>query len=449
MGKIMKNDKEYIDNSLVLRKSNAIISAKYKSTILQNKLLAIGLTRLEIDNREDGNDIICARLYPGEIRNLLGNDDTNIYKKLKSVARTMTGNSMILEDGNGNFKIFAMITDVTYENKVFQITFHSKLKPFITGLKQNYTTLSLSTLISFEKNASYRIYELLKKEFYRSNPNENDGLVKVTYNLSEFKFMISLANADEAGVRNFIANKNGACDWDYLYDHVVKEKSYENWSDLKKRILLPAQKELKEKSDIRFDFVGRGAGGNKTKFIDFYIYPNKPEEQIRETIKKRAEIIDSAKEQATDYKQYELVESTYPELYRRYIGHNGLQQEDLDLLLQKASYNEEKVIKAIEMADKQPEINNYMGWLVRCIENEYRDAIGVCDGSKEKKAILDNMREISHSNETKERVWNKIQQNNDYENFLNQIGCSEQSLLAIYDTDERISLYTEFRLGKI
>ena len=84
------------------KKSNEMISAKYKSTLLENQIMAIALTRIE-RNSKDSSAPLEARLYPGELSKLVS-DQAHIYRDLKKVAKTITGHSVIMEDGKGNFR---------------------------------------------------------------------------------------------------------------------------------------------------------------------------------------------------------------------------------------------------------------------------------------------------------------------------------------------------------
>ena len=87
-------DNQSNSNELILRKSNSLISGKYKTSLLENKLMAIALTRIEIRD-----NCPVARLFPGEIKQILGKtNDTNIYKTLKKTAKVMTGHQLVLED---------------------------------------------------------------------------------------------------------------------------------------------------------------------------------------------------------------------------------------------------------------------------------------------------------------------------------------------------------------
>jgi len=162
--------------NLSLKKSNEMVSAKYKSTLLENQVMAIALTRIEV-NSSDEKAPLSAKLYPGELKRLIG-DPAHIYRTLKTVSKTMVGHTMFMEDNKGNFKAHAIVTDATYESGVFTVKFNENLRDHILGLERNYTTLELSVLTDFKKNSSFRIYELLKKEFYKSDPKKDGKKLK-------------------------------------------------------------------------------------------------------------------------------------------------------------------------------------------------------------------------------------------------------------------------------
>ena len=86
-------------NSLSVRKSNDFIAAKYKSSLLENQVMAIALTRIEA-NAVDIDGSLEARLYPGELKRLVS-DPAHIYRDLKKMSKAITGHTMFLEDGKG------------------------------------------------------------------------------------------------------------------------------------------------------------------------------------------------------------------------------------------------------------------------------------------------------------------------------------------------------------
>lgn len=436
-----KNESYYLSNEYVLRKSNALISAKYKTNLLENQLLSIAITRIEADAKTPDAPIK-ARLYPADINRLI-DKGKNIYRELKLVAKTLASHAITIEDGQGNFKVFAFITEVTYNNKVLEITFSENIRPHILGLQSNFTTLNLSILTGFEKNASFRIYEILKREMYKSRKSVDEGKVVVSYNVNEFRFMIGLANSEEAGVQKYLARQKGAIDWDYLYENVVIEKSYGVWQDFKRRILVPAQEELKASSDIRFEYEGIRQG-HKIKRIKFEIYPNTVSQEVSQIRERRAQII---KEDASDmYRQAAMPEYLYADLYAELVGHNGITADDLEFLLNKAGYDEETVRAAVKMADKQPEIHNYIGWIRRCIEDGYAKPIEVMSGSIDTAKNIKALERDLHSNNVKQGAWERITRRADFEEFLESTGYTYTQFEVVYsDPEEKLEMYVEWK----
>lgn len=424
------------NTDLMIRKSNTLISGKFKTSILENKIMAIALTRIEI---KDGCPV--ARLYPGEIKQLLGkNTDTNIYKKLKRTAKLMTGHQIVIEDSKGNFSIFTMVNNADYVDKQFIITFNKNMTPFVHQLKNNFTTYEVATLMKIEKAHSYRLYELLKKEIYRSDPNINNGVVTKEYGLSELKCTIGLANTDEAGVQRAIADGKS---WDEIYYNVVKDKSFEVWYEFRRQVLDVAQKELAEKSDIVFEYEPLKYGsGAKVRRIRFYIAKNEPS-KTKPEMDRMVDLIHTMNEE-------QIASDTDNDGVYSYIGHNKLTRDDIIEFMRVAEEDEEKVENAIKLADKQDYIKNYVGWIISCIKGKYEQPTEVIQGSSEKADTVNNLKTEIENNEADiaERIWSKIKNKEDYIEFiayLNSKGIKENTLDVVYDTNERIDLYTNWK----
>lgn len=369
---------------LSVRKSNEMVSAKYKSTLLENQIMTIALTRIE-ERARDENAPLMATLYPGELKRIIG-DPSHIYRTLKTVSKTMVGHTMFLEDRQGNFHAYAIVTDAEYQDGAFRVKFNESLRNHILGLEKNYTTYELSVLTDFKSNSSFRLYELLKKEIYKSRKNVNNGRVDVEYRLSELRFMIGLANSDDAGVKNAMGRMGEDIDWDALYDLLdKKDKKYEAWKDMRRYVIEPAQIELEEKSNIRFDFDAYRSGRRIDRIV-FHVYPNVPRNQ--DILDERQVLIEKQKN-----RQLEIPRDLpkYQPLYAEFTGHNGLTEEDIDLLLQKANGDPEQVRSAILLCDKQESVQNYMGWLIRCIERNYTTTETAL-GSKQTAEITHTMR---------------------------------------------------------
>jgi len=432
--------------NLSVRKSNDFISAKYKSSLLENQVMAIALTRIEV-NANDKDSPLEAKLYPGELKKLVS-DPAHIYRDLKKLAKTITGHTMFLEDGKGNFKAFSVVPNADYIDGVFIIKFNNELRSHVLGLEKNYTNFELSMMTDFKKNSSFRIYEVLKKDVYKI-PKGKDASIQVEYNISELRFIIGLANSDDQAVKSAMSYMGNNIDWDELYDKLdKKDKKYEEWRDFQRRILKPAQEELEEKSDIRFEYKGL-RDGRKTRRVLFTIYRNTPSNPT--VIDERKKLLDA---NATPNRQLEMPMDIFPELYDEFVGHNNLAIEDITLLLQKAEMNDSLVRKAIEYADSQETlINNYVGWLIKCIEDGWTET-PVIDGSSEKGEeikVIEKVYKNIDKSDAANKMWNKIKTKDDFEDFIIAIedeGGDFEQVDLIYTPTEMVDMYTAWKRGE-
>ena len=444
----MNNQKYEVIENLSLQKSNSLVSAKYKSSLIENQIMAIALTRIEVNYAENEN-VIAAKLYPGELKRLIG-DPTNIYKILKKVSKTMTGHTMFLEDGNGNFKAFAVVNNAEYIDGVFTVEFNKNLREHILGLEKNYTSLELAVLTRFKRNSSFRIYELLKSHLYKSKKEINNGRVDVEYNISELRFMIGLANGDDPGVKNALSVMK-VPNWDELYGKLdKKDRKYETWFDFQRYVIKPAQEELAEKSNIRFEYEGLREG-RKMARIRFYIYPHTAETDI--DIQKRKRILEeNGKGNFSAYKesyQMELPKDLpgFRDLYEEFIGHNYLTDKDIDILLKESGFDKEKVRWAILEADKVPEVHNYIGFIVHLIRNGKNEPIPVASGDADKGYVVREIREsvLNNKKDLAEKFWEKIKRKDNFDEFVSELekmGVSFQNFDLVYEAEEKTEIYT-------
>lgn len=355
-----------VDNSLIplkdstYRKSNELITSKYASTLIENQIIAVALTRVE-NNYKDKDYPLEAKLYPGELKEFIS-DDTHIYDVMKKVVKRLVGHTLFMENGNGDCMAIAMIPKADYSNSILTVKFAPELRSHIIGLSSGYTPYQLATVTSFKTNAAFRLYEVLKSYTYLIK--DNDVGYTVEYRLSELRFMLGTANIDDKAVRDYIESKGTDIDWDYALSLCpAKYIQHAEYKKFNQRILKVAQNELKKVADIRFEYKGVREK-KETKRIRFTIFRNTPTETKK--IDKKAEYI---KRVNKSERQMELPLDMFPDLYNDLVGKGGIVTEgDVTLFLEKAGYDERKVRRAIEFADKQGPMANYIGWVMKCIE---------------------------------------------------------------------------------
>jgi len=443
------DQREEAFENLSVSKSNDMISAKFKSTLLEHNIMNMALAKIEI-NTKDKEMPLEARLYPSDLKRVIS-DEAHIYRDLKKVAKTIIGHTMFIEDKHGNFKAFAIVPNAEYTNGEFVIKFNNELRNHILGINAPFTTLELSVMTSFQRAASFRIYELLKKHMFKSKPSVNMGRVDVEINLSELRFMIGIANIDDQGVKNEMARMGNKVDWDLLYSKLDKSnKKYVRFAEFKRNVLNPAQEELAEKSDIRFDYEAIRIGHSISSIV-FHVYKNIPDKCVIE----KKQILEKSH---LNCRQLEFPKDTelFSPLFEKYEGHKVLIKEDIELLLRKANYDAKKVERAIELADKQKHLRNYVGWIVKCIEDGYEE-IPVSRGSVETAKKEDVVYE-KYQNTTKEEkesidesLLTKTKQKEEYPNFiefLEENGVEEQKLEILYTPGEIVQMFVDWKLGR-
>ncbi len=428
-------------NNLVLAtysKSNTMVSAKYKSNLLENKLYAVALTRIE----RNKDRTLEAKMYPGELARMVS-DKNHISRDLKKVAPRMVKHVMVLEDDKGNFEAFAIVTNAVYEDGIFTLKFNSALEKHILELEGNFTKLNYALTMSFESVNAFRLYELFKSEYYKADDN---GELILEYNLAELKFTIGIANSDNEGHLNRLSNMTGDIDWDELLDKLdKKDKKYNNSNDFKRWVLDPAKQELDEKADISFTYRDGVKKGNKLITIVFVIYKNTPKYDFTDNSKLLYDNEKNSEHQNTmprDLPQYTYV-------YETYVGHNNLMAEDIDLLIIKANMDDKLVVRAIEAADNQEYLRNYMGWIIKYIEAGGYEEIETLSGDSQMAQTIRLIQEDhkNNINATAQRVWDKTKTKDDINNFLESLDFSsiEDFELIYDDPKESYEMYIEWK----
>ena len=456
---------EYIETRPVVRKANDLISAKYKTSLLGNKIIAISLTKIQ--KERDGN-LLSATLYPTELRHVLGmDDDANLYKKLKTVSRTLAGNIITIENNEKkgetvkkSFQTFALVTNVEYKDQKLKIVFNSEMKNFITNLTSNYTQMELATLISFNKAPSFRLYELLKSKSWQRK-YARSSIVSVRYNLNELRAELGLINTDAAYINDAFARYKS---WDYVVEHVVKKEDiqFPRYSDFKSRVLVPAQEELAESSDLSFEFEEERGAHGRVESLVFLISRNKPDDASQRNIeqhsKRLAEVAPKYRSMADGKEEFDAeakyghdLLNAYAKM-RQYLKKSGIKNlkpftiEYFDALMQNAGQDVKRIQNQVDYGATQEKIRNYYGWLRKAVEGDYAgtNIVEAENGSTDDADLVRELHEEINKDPFKEKIWERFKQKEDFPKFLDTLGVTVDVFEIAYSVDERLDLYTKF-----
>lgn len=389
-----------------VKKSNVIITSRYKATLLENQLTSICLSRV----REQNGEYI-ATITASEIKRIFKKEkDSKIYKKLYIAANNMNGKTIAAEDGKGNFDIISVIIGAHYIDGVFSLEFNPKMKDYLFELKDKYTSYNLANVLDFKSEYSFRVYEICKMDAWMLSDAMPVNVAE--YGLSELRCIIG--DVDTSGRKLQAMMHADKPDWDKIVE-LAPNKSHERWDNFRRQVLDIAKKEINEQSDICIDYkpVKSGKGAKVVK-VKFFIKRNE-ENKNSISVQKNMKNVENLN------KEYEKkLYSPSPELLK-YIDHNKLKIKDLNLFLTDAAGDNELVIKAIKMADEQPNIQKYVGWIRNCIRNNcFEKPIHTISGSAEKGEVVDNAKDDIANNEEQylERYWKKAKRENT-EAFVN------------------------------
>ena len=368
-------------------KSNYLISAKYSSSLLENKITAISLAKIQKkEYTEDKNGRIVCSMTANELRKLMNANAGSFYSQLEPVAINMTSRTIGFSDPGkygGVFDYFSLVDRARYEDGVFTIFYNSDVKDYLSDFKANFTILELPTMLKFKNVYSFRLYELLSsKSYYRKGiPKKlKTQVFRIEFNLSELKLNIGVVNAELDAVRKELNNKQAP-----NFDKAVEkspEKKFNTWYEFKRCVLDVAIKEINEKTDMKVSFSPlKGGRGAKVYGVEFIVDLT---ERNVETIE---DILKSADEMSEDDKLDFIVDAK--------MLLNGFSTKDVRKICEKSEYNYRKIETAYNLFCQQKNVLNPTGWMISCLNDAYDN---FQTGSEEKKVRESSMKAKSTNN---------------------------------------------------
>ncbi len=218
-----------IDTESLIVKTNEFINAAYKLTSREAKLISILASKI---NKED-EDFKEYVFTVSEVCKIFEIEGTSTYTELINIFKTLMQKVFSIKI-NGETLIISWLSSSRYIEKQgrFLLKFSPDLKPFLLIIKNGgFTSYKLENVVKLSSFYAYRIYELLK---------QYQRIKERVFKVDELKGILG-----------------------------IEPEQYKLYANFKNRVIIPAQKELNDKTDISFEFeeikVGRGVG--KIRFI--------------------------------------------------------------------------------------------------------------------------------------------------------------------------------------
>lgn len=361
-------------------KSNTLLQHPLYKTSMELKIFSKIILAIRENPQED--------IFTFQVKNLI--EDFNCheddYERLKKVAKGMFGKSVDINTSADNVcDLVVIFRRITIDKKGL-ITFRIEedIKPFILDLTSNFTQYYFENIARLKSNFSIRIYELLKQY-------EKIGNRKI----------------DILSLRHFLN---------------VSDDKYKLYGDFKKKTILIAQKELKDKTDICFDFEENKIG-NKVVEINFIIMRNKKDSSLLFEYEKEAEIIEADKIVLTE--EQEKLKSKLITNFnvKEKVAHElvlsvKMEQIESNIIYVEKEYQSGKISKSIS------------GYLLDAIKNNYANNISLFElEAKKKTTDKENEKRKKELEEKKEALRSKLSlefSRTEKERFINLLSDKEK-----------------------
>jgi plasmid replication initiation protein len=329
-------------------KANELIEMPVDFNLMQLKLFAKIVVSMR-DNPEK-------EFYTFSIKNLLKDfdlTDTN-YTQLKLATKGLIRPVVIKGEG-GAEQQKAFFTDVNYSDKgVIEFKIHPDLKPLILDLEKNYTKYYFSNIARLKSAYAIRFYELLKQYQYRGER---------VLSLQEIRMILKIGDS-----------------------------KYKQYGHFKVKVIAVAQKELKEKTDIYFEFE-EIKEGRKIVAIKFLIFKNS----------KNSAFIENGKTEVLEEDVKSNLTNNQEKLLSKLIDEYKISDKIAKGLIEGVSVEQvEKNILYSESEYKKGTISkNFSGYLVNAIKNNYASRISLFEEEEKKKAVEDKKKKAFKENKAK------------------------------------------------
>lgn len=351
------NKKKNPNSNVMLKRSNRFMEAKYKSTLMEKKLLTLGLSKMTM---REGK--LIATMNTSEIRDALGYSGNSLYQKLKELSAQAIQHYMFIkkDDKNQEFEITGVVDKVVYKNGVLNIYFNDAVKKHTLEVEKKYTLVPRNTLLAMKSNNTFTLYDLLMTHFYMLS---DDDVLTVYYGLNELKFSLGLVDIYD---KKISAALNKGMDYDDIVEKYFTKTDkngnkvctipYSDWTNFRRRIIEPARKELDNSDLVQFTFtfkpVTAGRGG-KTVGVNFFMKKKKTVAPSKKALERESKVDNN----------------TLSKLMAYADGH--LTSAECVQLLAKAENDYDKVVYLFNYTMLDKKIVNKVGWMISALDGNW------------------------------------------------------------------------------
>lgn len=240
------------EQNKLIAQGNSLVEGKYNYSLWELRVFIEMVQSIERDDKE----FKPVRIYLKDLATQYDTKSHDNYRKITLAAVRLIRKAVKIEyttdDGEERLFHSPLVIGVDTPkrmddgfDKYIELQFPEKIRPLLLDLKKNYLLYDKQNILNLKSKFSVRIYQILK-----SHEREAKDVAIVEYEVSELRVMLLVD--DDGNPTN----------------------QYERYSQFEKRIILIAQKDLQEHTDIAFSF-DKIKRGRRVHSIKFYIRKNR------------------------------------------------------------------------------------------------------------------------------------------------------------------------------
>lgn len=297
----------------LVSKSNELINTRYNLNLQEQKLILTLASMVQPDDSEFKSYNFKVK----EFMDLLEIKDKSTYKNLDKVIKSLMEKTFVIKKESGEYIRLAWLSSAKYFKGNVTLEFSANLKPYLLMLKENYTSYKLENILKLKSCYSVRLFEILKSNLYKKI---------LIIDIETLKYLLQ-----------------------------ADKKTYNLYGKFKEKILLKAQIELKEKTDIYFEFEEIKTG-RKVTSLKFIIKSNKENKKL---------LSDNLKDISVE--NVETIEDKNI-LILKELFQNQVSIKNLKKILESANNDIEKIKKIYEYSKTQ-KIDNLIGFMIKMVKD--------------------------------------------------------------------------------
>ncbi|SFD03708.1 Initiator Replication protein [Bacillus sp. OV322] len=303
-----------MQNNHLVTKSNMLIEANYKLGVLEQKIILCLASHITPAD----SDFKTYTLPIQEFTDLLNLKGKPKYTALRQITKDLMKKGFEVRIEKKVIQV-SWLSYVAYNETegTIDIRFDPFLRPYLLQLKREFTSYKLENVVKLKSSYAIRIYELLK---------QYERLRERSFYLEDLRKML------------------GA------------EDIYPAYGNFKQRVLVPAQKELKAKTDISFE-IEEIRTGRRVDKIKFFITSGS-----------------NGKADPLDLLQNHLQEfaDTFIEKVKKLGLNLGVRLTD-EIILSWEKHGQDNVVSLLEKIQDRKDIENPVGYITKVLKASNKD----------------------------------------------------------------------------